>query len=105
MILAALIVLACVAAQAAAAPLAFTVRGHSMEPAIRDGHVVQVEPVPASEIRVGDVVVFWTGTGYVVHRVREIRRGRLWTKGDANARRDTFWVMPDKVVGRVISSP
>ena len=74
----------------------------SMEPTLTGGDVLTVESVPFEALRVGDIIVVRTRKfGLIVHRIVEIRRGKLWTKGDANFRRDAFWVRPDHVVGRV----
>jgi len=82
--------------------------GGSMEPAISMGTAVIVDPVPAGDIRVGDVVSLRTGPGLTAiftHRVTRIveRDGVPWveTKGDANAAADPSITSTEHVIGRV----
>ncbi len=97
-----LAILLCASSVFAADRLITVLPTGSMEPTLHGGDVLTVEAVPFSALRVGDIIVFRTlKFGLIVHRIVEIRRGKLWTKGDANFRRDSFWVMPSHVVGRV----
>jgi Peptidase S24-like len=48
-------------------------RGLSMVPTIRDGDRVLIAPVPATSLRLGDVVKFWLEGELRLHRL--IRRG------------------------------
>ena len=82
--------------------------GGSMEPSIRMGTAVIVEPVAPSAIRVGDVVSLRTGPdlqAIFTHRVTRIveRDGIPWveTKGDANATADPSITSSAHVIGRV----
>src|SRR5262245_25895831 len=82
--------------------------GGSMEPAIHMGTAVVVDPVVATEIRIGDVVSLRTGpdlTAIFTHRVTRIveRDGIPWveTKGDANAAADPSITSTQHVIGRV----
>ncbi|GAA1480088.1 hypothetical protein GCM10009624_05280 [Gordonia sinesedis] len=103
------IVLAIAAAATGSKPLIF--RSGSMEPTISTGSLALSHPVPASEVRVGDVVsVTDAGGNRVTHRVADIpaRAGNSATlvlRGDANRDPDTetytvagadrvFWDMP-----------
>lgn len=82
----------------------------SMEPEISPGDAVVVKSVPTSEIAVGDVITFQTGTGEeipVTHRVIEIAAGAsgqptFVTKGDANEDPDIAPVPAERVLGAVI---
>lgn len=78
-----------------------TVTGDSMEPTLHSGQMVELVQVPFSSLQVGDIVVFEHGSGRVIHRIRQISRDRLWTKGDNNAMRDGWWVHANEVVGVV----
>jgi signal peptidase I len=87
--------------------LRFRARGSSMLPFIRNGEIVEVEPVDIGQIRVGDVVFYRTWSGRILaHRVIEKRKGEkgvvLVTKGDAVPRPDVL-VYPDQVLGRVMA--
>jgi hypothetical protein len=65
-------------------PFRFEARGSSMYPAIRDGDLVTVAPLPGPGPRTGDVVAFvHPGTGGVrIHRVVAAADGRWVLKGD-----------------------
>jgi signal peptidase len=78
----------------------------SMKPTIGVGSLAVVEPVPARDVRVGDVVTFadpFVKGRLVTHRVVRIlheRDGHLAyrTKGDANPIRDPWTIeLPDQV--------
>ncbi len=47
----------------------FTATGTSMTPAIRHGDVLTVVPVPATELRPDDVVLYLSARGLTAHRV------------------------------------
>jgi signal peptidase I len=80
----------------------------SMVPTLRVGSIAIDRPVPASSVRVGDVITFWdpyVPNRLVTHRVVRIfhtPKGVVYrTKGDANAQRDPWTIrLPDRV-GRV----
>lgn len=77
------------------------VTSDSMAPMLRAGDRILIEPC-AGRIRWGDVIVFRSAAGSIVHRVIGVRRGRaplLIEKGDANPFAGT--VSPAAVVGRV----
>jgi len=89
-------------------PLAVS-RGHSMEPAIREGDILVFRGVSTEEVKVGDILLFQVPDEMVgllpdriTHRVVEIRKEAgvtyFRTKGD-NAPLDTFEIPADKVVG------
>jgi signal peptidase len=87
--------------------LRFRARGASMRPFIRDGDVLELQPLDGAPVRRGDVVLFREGAGRVVaHRVIHLRRedGRvvLRTRGDALACPDGF-VSREQVLGRVVA--
>jgi signal peptidase I len=80
--------------------------GGSMLPALRAGDIVIVRPACASDVTVGDVIVFRQGNTLVAHRL--IRKSGangatvLMTKGDF--KRDYDELLPaDKVLGKVIT--
>ena len=81
------------------------VSGVSMEPALRPGDIVIVQPVSAESLRVGDIVRFRDGSTTILHRLVEIRgSGPDWeflTQGDANNVPDRP-VTEGEVEGRVI---
>jgi signal peptidase len=80
----------------------------SMSPSLEVGDLVIIQGVPASEIQVGDIIVYDSPlfTYPVVHRVIRIQNETqdkisFITKGDANAGEDAP-VSEDSVHGRVI---
>jgi hypothetical protein len=87
--------------------LRFSAHGISMTPFIRDGDVVEVQPIGASTIRCGDVVLYRNGGDHViVHRVirldEEDGRTMLVTRGDALACADGP-ISRELVLGRVVA--
>jgi signal peptidase len=80
----------------------------SMEPTIQVGGIVGVRPVPASELKVGDVITFANQSSpdlLVTHRIVSVEaRGSqtfLTTKGDANDSVDALATATTRAVGRV----
>lgn len=75
----------------------------SMLPMMRPGDVVAYQPVPASRLETGQVIVFHDPTrpGQLLsHRlVRRLPDGQLITKGDANPHEDSTPVSPSAVLG------
>lgn len=64
------------------------VDGHSMLPTLEGGDLVVIQNVPISDIQVGNIIVYnglcSTGGESVVHRVVNITKAGLITKGDNN---------------------
>jgi hypothetical protein len=80
--------------------------GSSMFPLLTTGSVIQVDPVAASDLRPGDVMVYRVGEAVVAHRLVqkswELGRLRLWARGDSfprHARGED--ITPEQVLGRV----
>lgn len=85
--------------------LRFQAKGCSMFPAVRDGDILNVEPVKEEEIRLGDIIFYRTADKRMsVHRVikRLFRNDRfvLLTKGDSN-RGEGEAVSLEEILGRV----
>jgi len=86
-----------------------TVLSGSMEPAIRVGSTVVVNP--AEDYKIGDVITFRAGgrSGIpTTHRIEDIRTEAgepvYITKGDANPAADIVEVRKENVVGKVLFS-
>ncbi len=79
----------------------FEVTGGSMAPFIKDHDVVEVDPVVAEEIGIGDIVV-WARSDdrLVVHRVIAHGGGMTRTRGDA-LRFSDGQISTDQLIGRV----
>ena len=80
----------------------------SMAPSIPTGSMVGVRPVPASDLKIGDVITFVnlnTPDLLVTHRIvgLDLRDGQtmLTTKGDANDAVDALSAPASRAVGRV----
>ena len=55
----------------------FRPSGRSMYPSIREGELVTVEPVVASEVTLGDIVLYRSRRGLIAHRVIQVRRPQV----------------------------
>jgi signal peptidase len=93
-------------------PIAFgmhplTVLTGSMRPGIQPGDMVVDQPIPASDIRVGDIVTFQDPheNRTITHRVRRIEisdgQARVITRGDANDTVEKWQIPATGKVGRV----
>ena len=78
----------------------------SMSPLIKPGDLVIIAKVPYYRIHVGDIIQFWDGEEFVVHRVIDIKRYKntlfFITKGDANNAPDLDPVHQSNVMGKLI---
>ena len=82
------------------------VRGGSMFPSLRNDDVLIIEPVVASELRRGSVILACSGDRLIAHRVRNVRFDAkvtlITTRGD-NRREDDHPLTAQSVVGRVVA--
>jgi len=61
------------------------VSSDSMRPSLNKGDIVPWIPCSIEKVKVGDVVIYRSVHGYLmIHRVVDIRNGKLITRGDAN---------------------
>jgi len=89
-------------------PLVVVASG-SMRPTLQVGDLVIVQGVPASKIKVGDIIVFnqpgeTTNTIHRVVAIETLTNGTIEfrTKGDANPTDDPNWTPEQNVKGRVL---
>jgi phage repressor protein C with HTH and peptisase S24 domain len=75
--------------------------GHSMTPAIASGDAIIVEPVMASQLRVGDVVLCRSGRHFIAHRIAQIAPGPVFLLRDDQTGGDDGWFETARVLGRV----
>lgn len=89
----------------------FRVMTGSMEPAIETDSLIVVKRVEASEIKIGDVISFFSqdpahGGAVNTHRVTAIEQnGEEWnfvTKGDANQLEDKYVASSKDLIGKVV---
>lgn len=89
----------------------FRVMTGSMEPAIETDSLIVVKRVEASEIKIGDVISFFSqdpahGGAVNTHRVTAIEQnGEEWnfvTKGDANQLEDKYVTSSKDLIGKVV---
>ena len=83
-----------------------TVFSSSMEPKLKVGSVVVTRPVKAEDIKVGDIITFYSPLKerLTSHRVIAVEQGSSFdfrTKGDASEDADPFLISAQNVVGKV----
>ena len=85
------------------ATVRFRPSGRSMYPSIREGELITVEPVRASDVKLADIVLYRSERGPIAHRVVEIasRDARIFRlRGDASLSCDQP-VAGRQILGRV----
>ncbi len=87
--------------------LRFPAHGCSMTPFIRDGDLIEVEPVSAEDVALGDVLFLHDARGnLMVHRaigrLQDADGVRILPKGDALTQPDAA-VDADQILGRVVA--
>ncbi len=82
----------------------FRPSGRSMYPSIREGELITVEPVAASDVKLADIDLYRSERGLIAHRVVEIasRDSRVFRVcGDASLSCDQP-VEAERILGRVV---
>jgi len=82
--------------------LRLRVTGASMLPAIWPGDVVTIHRVRLPDVSRGDLVLFFRGQRFLVHRVLDVSHDSLLTRGDSVLGPD-LPVSSDELLGRVVS--
>jgi signal peptidase len=77
-----------------------------MNPTLKAGDGLSVVPYGNRRIQIGDVVVFREpeGKNNIVHRVVAVESQGVRTKGDNNIIIDPWVLLPDDIIGRVVSA-
>lgn len=88
--------------------LRFQAPGNSMLPGIRNGNVIQVEPVDVTSLRLGDIIFYCAdGSRHIAHRLisKRLVQGRMmfFTRGDSLPWSAVEQVEPEQVLGRVVA--
>ncbi len=85
----------------------FRPSGRSMYPSIREGELITVEPVVASDVTLGDIVLYRSERGLIAHRVVDHRTQssvlspHYFLRGDTSLSCDQP-VGAEQILGRVI---
>ena len=84
----------------------YTVMSESMEPEIKKGSLIYVQPVKEKQLTPGDIITFHSQPGSaltVTHRMiaQDSKGQKIITKGDHNKVRDAKEVPYSQIVGRV----
>ena len=87
----------------------FRPSGRSMYPSIREGELITVEPVVASDVTLGDIVLYRSERGLIAHRVvgssptqsSVLSPHHFFLLGDASLSRDEP-VVSEQILGRVV---
>lgn len=76
----------------------------SMQPVLNPGDVALMQKVSEDKINVGDIIQFWTGEAFIIHRViyKNEENGRFQTKGDNNITPDSAPVYGSQIKGKMI---
>lgn len=84
---------------------AYIVHTGSMMPTLNPGGLVIDRPAPtADQLHPGEIITFRHSdatTDVVTHRITNLKRGYIHTKGDANRTPDVWNIRPDQVRGSV----
>jgi len=87
----------------------FRPSGRSMYPSIREGELITVEPVVASDVKLGDIVLYRSERGLIAHRVvgtsptqsSVLSPHNFFLQGDASLSSDQP-VEAHQILGRVV---
>lgn len=84
----------------------FRASGKSMRPTIQEGEMITLEPVKASGVKRGDIILYRSGKGVIAHRVTGIQERKedsrvFILRGDASTSDDEP-VHSQQILGRVI---
>ena len=80
--------------------------GASMNPTLRESHLLEIQPYKKQKIRIGDVIFFLPPEGdkLFVHRIIDISPGGIRTRGDNNPQPDACLLTPADIIGKVIAA-
>jgi hypothetical protein len=68
----------------------FQANGWSMHPTIQDGETILVEPVSASQVKRGDIVLYRTPRGVTAHRIDRVVKDTNSVLNTRSSSRDSF---------------
>ena len=79
-----------------------SITSSSMWPELKKGDLVFIEYADKDSLAIRDIVVFKNEEGFTIHRIIELNKDTLKTKGDANNVADKP-VEYEKIVGRTVN--
>lgn len=78
----------------------------SMSPAIREGDLLQVEPISPDKLQIGDILLYQNQKRLICHRLAQIYKNRgkayLVTKADRSSTLDPP-ILVKQILGRVVN--
>jgi len=74
----------------------------SMWPALKKSDIVFIKGADKSELEIGDIIVYKNEKGFTIHRIIELNKETLKTKGDANNISDKL-IKYEDVVGKTVN--
>ncbi|MBI2421080.1 MAG: S26 family signal peptidase [Candidatus Levybacteria bacterium] len=83
----------------------FRIRGHSMEPKLKDGSFLIALTIPPllSKPKVGDTVLFRDGKKKIVKKVKKIENGKYFVEGENFSDSKKYPpIDSEKILGKVI---
>lgn len=82
----------------------FRVVSNSMNPLLRLGDTVFIEPAQANEIHIGEIAAFETPQGLVIHRIvcQQQREGTIRLLQMSDVELLASWVNEQAIVGRIV---
>ncbi len=80
--------------------------GPSMNPTFKTHDMLIYRPVPISDLRKGDIIVFVQPQKkiQVIHRVSAVNGENIHTRGDNNRQPDPYTLTQTEILGRVVSA-
>jgi len=79
----------------------FIVMSGSMRPVLNVGDIVITQYVNPENLKIGDIITFKMGEGFMTHRIIDVKDGQFETKGDDSEDPDVSSVKPKQIRGKL----
>ena len=79
-----------------------SITSSSMWPTLKKSDIVFIKGADKSELEIGDIIVYKNEKGFTIHRIIELNKETLKTKGDANNISDKL-IKYEDVVGKTVN--
>ncbi len=81
-------------------------KGHSMDPILLEGDLLEVLPYKEGQVKIGDIIVFYSpdSDAIIAHRAVSVKPDGICTRGDNNMFDDPWCLHCSAVIGKVISA-